>query len=309
MEEFDMENEALTSTGDMIDSMLGDLTALESGGDDMPMQSGSAEPYDLPTLAANALQDGDVLMMRGNANISTLIQKLDGGSYSHAAMFSWTDGAPCVWDHSNKLVMGPVPLEKGIHGSRWVHVYRFEKDGHPLGSDAFPSAPVIKALSVHKGAPYDEHLLMLAGVVALAAHMPKRGVQRMLLRELLNRLLKALDWYLDRHQLNENTLICTAVPALAFWGAEHSQQNHAYALEVDLARRSPAILDDELLRAVIAEIRDRFLSSRPELSLAGAPATERWVAAGGGAMPVNLLSPSDLEFSRTLQRVGRLTVG
>jgi hypothetical protein len=33
-----------------------------------------------------------------------------------------------------------------------------------------------------------------------------------------------------------------------------------------------------------------------------------WVEAGGPLLPVNMVSPSDLEFSRTLERVGRLEI-
>jgi hypothetical protein len=291
------------------------------------------DPYpDLPVLAPDALRDGDVLLMLGVGSsripplpfpvpVSWLIRKLDGGAYSHATIVTWEPpeaGArtePRVWDHSRDWALGPVPLADALQGHAWCHVARFEKDGRGLDDPRFPRDRVPAALRPHAGEPYDKLLLILAGVVALLARMPADPTLRRVLREVLDRIVTALEWALDHRDIRTHAFVCTAVPCVAFWQACH-EVPHDYALEVDLERRrTPAPEPDPAWEAMRERLREVLTRVYPDLDaqLASWRTTvfggnAHWVPAGSRGLPVNLVSPSDLEFSRTLVRVGKLAV-
>jgi hypothetical protein len=277
------------------------------------------DPYpDLPLMAPDALQDGDVLMMLGQGSykhipVSWLIRALDGGAYSHSAVVSLIDGAPHVWDHGNQdMELVPRSLEEGIREHAWCHVYRLTKHGESVGSARYPSAPIVQVLEAHRGDPYDMTLLIMAGVVAVISRQPEDPDLRELARLGLEALIWAIGWWLDHKDLRKGMLICTGVTGLSYWDASKGTP-HDYALEVDIQRRGPTQPDEDWdeaigrLKALVARAVPEFPEDQARLQKALA-SNARWVEVGGPSLPVNMVSPSDLEFSRTLKRVGRLEI-
>ncbi|MDX1648226.1 MAG: hypothetical protein R3263_00095 [Myxococcota bacterium] len=290
------------------------------------------DPYpDLPTIAQGELRDGDVLLMLGTGwsrvpplpfeiPISWLIRTLDGGSYSHAAIVTREEddsGAarPRVWDHSRDWSLGPVPVDDALVDHAWCHVYRFEKDGEELGDPRFPRARVPEAVRPHRGDPYDKQLLLFAGLVALLSRMPERAWVRRCARVALDTLVRVLKRLLDDEDVRKGAFVCTGVPGIAFWEAREDVP-HDYALEVDVERRRGLEpVEDvaweetlqrvrEVLRRVLPDLDTQLASWRDTVFRSNA----WWVPVGSDGLPVNLVSPSDLECSRTLRRVAKLAV-
>ncbi len=282
------------------------------------------DPYpDLPVIPPEALRDGDVLMMLGQGlsrvghmrlPVSWLIRALDRGAYSHSAVVSIIDSEPKVWDHSDDWLLGPVSLHDGIRNHAWCHVYRLFKHGEHAGSSRYPCPPVVKVLSERRGDRYDTTLLLMAAVAAVVSRMPADRRIRELARMALDKAVELINWYLDRKEIRSSMLICTAVTGLSYWNAVNSTP-HDYALEVDIQRRGAG--DDhgsEDWEGTIAKVEAALTRVWPDFpdDLARFRKTQasnaRWVEVGGPLLPVNLVSPSDLEFSRTLERVGRLVI-
>ncbi|MCC5886124.1 MAG: hypothetical protein JJT88_06775 [Gammaproteobacteria bacterium] len=282
------------------------------------------DPYPaLPVIPPEALRDGDVLMMLGQGiswigklpvPVSLLIRALDGGAYSHSAVVSIIDGEPKVWDHSDDWLLGPVSLRDGIRNHAWCHVYRLFKHGEHAGSSRYPCPPIVKVLNERRGDRYDTKLLLMAAVVAVVSRMPANPLAREAARVALDRAVELINAYLDRQDIRSNMLICTAVTGLAFWNAVN-EEPHDYALEVDIQRRGAG--DDhgsEGWEETMAKVKAALTRVWPDFpdELARFRKTQAsnasWVEVGGPLLPVNLVSPSDLEFSRTLERVGRLHI-
>jgi hypothetical protein len=209
-----------------------------------------------------------------------------------------------------------VPVDDALRNHAWCHVYRFEKEGQGLDSERFPRARVPEALRPHAGEAYDMKLLVFAGIVALLSRMPEDVLVRRLVRMTLNAVIRALEWYLDHKDIREHAFVCTGVPGISFWQALEATP-HDYALEVDVERRrrQAAPLSDpeweetmERLRRVLArvypDLPDELRAWRKTVFESNAT----WVPVGSRELPVNLVSPSDLEFSRTLVRCAKLAI-
>lgn len=289
----------------------------------------TGDPYpDLPIIPPEDLRDGDVLMMLGKGwstvyehdgkeyklPVSWLIRVLDGGAYSHSAMVSIVDGEPKVWDHSQDWKLGPVSLHHGIKDHRWCHVYRMTKHGEAVGSQRYPAGPVVDVLKAHMDDPYDKALLLMAGIVAIISRMPEDPGLRERLRLALEVAVAAINWLVDHKDIRAGMLVCTAVTGLSFW-QPLNKEPHDYALEADLQRRRQPGGDDPKWEQTIAELQKALGRVWPDLPAELATyrqtlaSNAHWVDIGGPLLPVNLVSPSDLEFSRTLQPpVGRLEI-
>ncbi len=282
------------------------------------------EPYpDLRTMDPSELKDGDVLMLAGygwsqvsqhiRLPVSWLIRVLDGGSYSHATIVSVRDGEPLAWNHGGEaLELNPGPLDAALRHHLWCHVYRMCKHGEHVGSNRYPPEPIVSALEAHRGDRYDIGLLVLAGIVAVISRMPQNPRLRAYARIGLIMLVRALEWYIEHKDVRGGMLICCAVPGLAYWQALNQTPND-YALQADLERHQVGDGDEEW-QAQVMKIRDLLTQIWPdapeqistyEKTLA---ANADWVDIGSNRLPVNFVSPMDLETSHTLERVGRLVI-
>lgn len=286
------------------------------------------DPYpDLPLLAPGDLRDGDVLMMLGVGYskigpvwlpVSWMIRYLDGGAYSHSAMVSLIDGVPHVWDHSEGWVLHPVPLDAAIAEHAWCHVYRLNKHDETVGSKRYPAPPLVKAVESHEGDHYDIYRLVIAGIITVLSSMPGDPEMRDLARRALIMLTKILTELWEQKKFDSGMLVCTAVAGLSYWNADNGKP-HDYALEADLERRrqqlatapsgdakwDKAVADmRELLNKVYGDFNDQLANYKHQLQAGNSD----WVDIGSPVLPATLVSPSDLEFSRTLHAVGHLAI-
>jgi hypothetical protein len=289
----------------------------------------AAEPDPYPSLTLmqpEELRDGDVLMMYSIARtrigriklpLSWMIRYLDGGAYSHSAAVSIVDGAPKVWDHSAGWVLHPVPLDAGISNHEWCHVYRLDKHQESVGSERYPAGPLVAALARREGDPYDKLRLVFAGIITVLSARPGDPEIRDYVRRGLIILTRILTELWEHKKFDNRMLVCTAVAGLSYWEADNGTP-HDYALEANLQRRrrhAAASDGDEQWDDAVARLRellnriygdfDELLERRERELLAG---NADWAEIGSPALPATLVSPSDLEFSRTLQRVGRLAI-
>jgi hypothetical protein len=119
------------------------------------------------------LQPGDVLLSLGIGKTSAAIKALDGGKYSHAAL--WTGAAviesttPCVHEHSLE-----ESLEK--HPREYVDAYRYRG-----AIDAGALGRVIDAARTYVDRAYSYgDLVLCASLMAIASTLPKRGQVKLL---------------------------------------------------------------------------------------------------------------------------------
>lgn len=290
------------------------------------------DPYpQLPLMQPDELREGDVLMMYGIGKttiktpwgdlklpISWMIRYLDGGAYSHSAVVSIIDGVPKVWDHSEGWVLHAVDLDAAIAGHAWCHVYRLHKHGESVGSDRYPAPPLHAVLKSHDGDEYDKLRLVFAGIITILSSRPEEGWKRDLARRALIMLTRILTELWEKKAFDDKMLVCTAVAGLSYWHADNGKP-HDYALQADLQRRREQLAnvtgadedwDDavadmrELLNKIFGNFDEELARYQQEISAGNAD----WVDIGSPALPATLVSPADLEFSRTLQAVGHLKI-
>ena len=282
-------------------------------------------------IDAAALAPGDVLLSRGIGEISDLICAIDGGSYSHAGI--WTGGSVV---HASFEGIARAGLETSLADRHHVDVFRYQRDGAALGSPRWPADPVVAcAISFVGGAYAYSDLLMLA---LLIGYGRRPGVPALdsAVRKLGANLAKRLDAWLERQVAQDAAgrpapMTCTELVGAAFYSAA-SVPAHAYALEVLLPGRSPApppalsgpdpaAAEYERVAESIRQVLRRHglaldadAGGDPEASSAD-PANPRAllgltrprrVIAGERGLPLRTLTPRDLETSPTLVRVGRL---
>jgi hypothetical protein len=286
------------------------------------------DPYpELPLMQPDELRDGDVLMMFSTARtqigpvklpVSWLIRYLDGGAYSHSAVVTIKDGVPKVWDHSAGWVLHPVPLDHGIADHEWCHVYRLDKHDETVGSRRYPAHPLVHVLGLREGDPYDIYRLVFSGIITVLSARPSDPRMRDLARRALIMLTRILTELWEQKKFDDRMLVCTAVAGLSYWTADNGTP-HDYALEANLERRrrqhAAAADGDADWDEAVAAMRDLLNKvygdfdaqvQRHQRELWGGNAD--WVEIGSAALPATLVSPSDLEFSRTLRRVGHLAI-
>jgi hypothetical protein len=154
----------------------------------------------------------------------------------------------------------------------------------------------------------------MAGVVAVISRAPEQAHLREALRLALEVVVAAINWLVDHKDIRAGMLVCTAVTGMSYWQARN-ELAHDYALEADIQRRRHPELADPKWERTIANLQkalSRVWSDFPaelETYRQTLASNADWVDIGGPLLPVNLVSPSDLEFSRTLQSpVGRLEI-
>lgn len=105
------------------------------------------------------LNEGDVLLYRGNSFISKLIILLDGGPYSHASLYHQGHILEAL---ANGITVNPVNVS--VAGSESVDVFRFFSNGHVLGDSSLSLTPIIVAANEFEANPqryaYEEILLL-----------------------------------------------------------------------------------------------------------------------------------------------------
>jgi hypothetical protein len=120
------------------------------------------------SIAVAELEPGDVLLSLGDSEISRAIQGLDGGKYSHAALFTGDtvieSTLPCVAE---------VPLEESLaeHARVYVDVFRHRSAGARTEA-------VVREARAFVGRPYAHgELVMGALIIATSAWIPSKQWQ------------------------------------------------------------------------------------------------------------------------------------
>ena len=259
------------------------------------------------------LRPGDVLLMRGDSAVSDLIMTLSGGDYSHAGFWSASgdiiDAGPAGVLH--------VPLETRLYDEDVIDVFRFHSDdGEEMGTEGFPEANVDAAFESYVNQPdrptkFAYHTLFLVAMLFIVKagteHVPSKRIVRLMFEwalELMN------EWLKD----GQKAVICSGLVYRAFDEARYHGHAHRYQVHVDnpyvirpdgnhptpmpsVAGQIDALGDAadsarEFLRGYATSLGLSQLGSDPD-------AIAHHVYA-------DFVSPTDLQRSRNLTRIGRV---
>jgi hypothetical protein len=258
----------------------------------------------IPLIETSALQAGDVLLSYGDGAISDIIRLIDGGHYSHGAVF---DGAKIVEAGLRGVVS--TPLEAEIQAQKYVDAYRFHSDrGDPLGSPGWPADPIVERAHYYldQGTTYADNQLYLVGVLILLKRTFTR-VEKAILQAVLK---EVFDLYQRIHSGGETkSVVCSELVYRSFYEAK---PEHRYGLTLRDTfgpwQAGPQPLDfptpvasretDYALDAEYQDMLDQFETLARQIH--PAPLTARSIVAA------EMVSPRDLERSPNLKRIGRL---
>jgi len=289
-------------------------------------------------ITPEQLRPGDVLLSRGTGDLAKMICAVDGGLYSHAAL--WT-GERVV--HATLAGVLASPLAPSHGPMVYVDVYRFSKYSSLLGTERWPSEPVTKRAESFVGASYAYADLAMLAMLIGYARRPGIPAMELVVRHLGAHLADGLTWAF-RKQLKDActadgeptatkrpvSKTCTELVATCFFEAE-STPAHDYALEVVLPGREPELglesmadpkLETQYEQVVVAcqefvqqdfaalesAQQSRAEQLAQESSLESALTDSRTLVAGGRLLPLSTISPRDLQISPTLACVGRLSL-
>jgi hypothetical protein len=253
--------------------------------------------------------------------VSDWICVLDGGSYSHAA----------IWDGERVLeasgALGKVQasaLETLIDEHEYTHVYRFFRDGIALGEEGWSSDPVVAVARSYLGSGYPYGELCLLGVLTGLGRVTGLPRAEEFFRTLGPELLRAAEAW-EKSGPGERPMTCAHFVSRAFWEADVTPSRR-YALEVpytpsglwrSAGARCPGAgppqpsLSDRCRRALGRCIRRELRPWRRDLARGhrgerALGAISVRVLAGGEALPVSCVTPKDLERSPSLHKLGTL---
>jgi hypothetical protein len=120
------------------------------------------ERVNIPFIEESALRPGDVLLSYEDSHYSNIIRLLDGGRYSHAALF---DGDLVVKAGARRIEQ--IPLHAGIDGWEYVDVYRYHAN---VWGEQLTSTEAIVRRAHHylnEGTLYADNQLYLIGLLIL----------------------------------------------------------------------------------------------------------------------------------------------
>jgi hypothetical protein len=276
------------------------------------MQATPARPV---PLDVSDLRPGDVLLSCGDEALSELIRRLDGGDYSHAAVW---DGKQAVDATARGVVRRD--LSDDIKAQWYIDAYRWHSpppDSADLGHATYPPDPVIarsdRIVDEHTKFAYDE-LIMGALVIALS-RKPTDKWLRISVRLLLSRVE---EWVREHITAKPGTtaMTCSETVAVSFDEAVPPK----YTIEVDVdpdrdyqafapapppARRTHVFSSYDALKRRYAEL---FAEAEPNtaLRLQAAAVALRGVGASVD-LPPGSVTPRDLQTSPSLTLLGRLS--
>jgi hypothetical protein len=258
----------------------------------------------MTTIASGNLKDGDVLLYHGKALLSKIIMTFDGGNYSHAGIFRAGHITEALGDGIDQSA-----IAASVSNAKFVDVYRFIKDGNPLGGAQYPVAPLDSAIvtfEVNKNAyAYDELLLLalLCSTRQLTAIM-RAPALAMVVRNFLDSASEVLADMMSR---GKKPVICSEMVFRCF-------ENAGYPLEIRGADIPMAAELDQIVAkatpadaATARQIRAQAEAFLQNYSQAAHPGTG--LAASAAVLPVaNFVTPHDLQNSPNLQLAGRLSL-
>jgi hypothetical protein len=258
----------------------------------------------IPFIDASALQAGDVLLSYGDGTISDVIRLIDGGHYSHGALF---DGTKIVEAGLRGVVS--TPLEAEIREQKYVDAYRFHSDqGVPLASPGWPADPIVNRAHcyLNRGTAYANNQLYLVGVLILLKRSFNR-VEKAILQAVLK---EVFDLYKRIHEGGETkSVVCSELVYRSF---NEASPEHKYDLTIrgtfGPLQAGPQPLD--FPSPVANQGADYALDADYQDTLVQLEALSRQVhpvaLTGTSVIAAEMVSPHDLESSPNLKLIGRL---
>jgi hypothetical protein len=288
----------------------------------------------LPRISKSDLRPGDVLLSCGCEALSELIRRIDGGDYSHSAMW---DGQFAVDATSKGLKQNKLEDDEAV---QWfIDAYRWHEppeSGPVLGSPNYPTQPVLNEIKeiLKRGADFAYDGLVLAALVIWVSNRPADKWLRRAARLLLSRFE---DWFLKRiRKPGKTAMVCSESVARSFDQANRPP-NYTIEIIVDGSRDSAAIEDAAKIDAtggggVATQTPTRVTTYEDvkrrygEILLTGMPPEERarlldfadrndrarrgpgeTIEAGENGLPPSCVTPHDLQRSPNLKVIGRLS--
>ena len=286
------------------------------------------------------LKSGDVLLMRGKGTISDLILKLAGGYYTHSALFVREK------DHLGREVDSVIhATEHGVvrqavdkklrDFTHYCDVYRFTADGNTLNDSGWPSEPVTKETEKFIGLKYAYSELLMGAIVFALSRTQNVKVMRAAIRVIGSQFIRCFEDLKEK-----KAMACTEVVCTGYWKAD-PEPSSKYGLEIGLRSYLIKVLPDpfaasqtflmpsgqefgamreEVLENELGAMSDEqvegvYKGLQPHIrnKLGGGPPQSatfsewpEWPKAGSRWMPLNMIRPSDMERSRSLEPQGNL---
>ena len=257
------------------------------------------------------VKKGDVLLSYGDGWISDVIRLVDGGDYSHAALF---DGNVIVEAGLRGVVV--TPIEKEVEAQKYVDVYRFKSDsGSTFSLPDWPVEPVTNRIHyyLNKGTKYADNQLYLVGLLIVVRKLPYGRVEKAVLRAILAMIFKLFKRILEGKETK--SVVCSELVYRSFYEAIPKKK---YGLtikgtlaplkaSIDSLVESELVEDyqhDEEIENTISQIGKMYREINPEL-----PASEEILfslKAGNPLVAAEMVSPHDLQLSPNLEKIGRL---
>ncbi len=258
------------------------------------------------------IKAGDVLLSYGDGLISDIIRLVDGGDYSHAALF---DGNDIVEAGLRGVVK--TPLEKEVDAQKYVDVYRFKSDsGVSFSLPDWPVKPVIERAHYYydKGTKYADNQLYLVGLLIVIRKLPYNRVEKAVLRAALAMIFKLFKRILEGKETK--SVVCSELVYRSFYEAI-PKEKYGLTIRGTLAPLKISLdslvenesnedyLRDEEIENTINQIEQMYWEIKPEL-VASKDEIHTLLKAGNPLVAAEMVSPHDLQLSPNLEKIGRL---
>jgi hypothetical protein len=275
--------------------------------------------HDKPATRAGAhdlnhgnLQRADILLSRGEGLVSDLIAKSDGGKYSHGALWS---GSHIIQATSAGITRTPLAGEHDVY--------------RRIGLTSEGAEAVVAVADAEVGGRYAYGELVLLGLLFMSGAKVRGAWASRMLDALGGPTAKNLREWLDKNS-GSKVRVCTELVASCFYRAN----NHQFAIRVlpASARPRPASEDfleglpplgtdeDELARdgahdpldGELAALRRScaVLLAQPAQGADSDDASRDLIGAAiafsTSGESVGVVTPADLQFSPSLEFVGRI---
>lgn len=261
-----------------------------------------------PVISASDLRPADVLLSRGTGLISDCIAAADGGSYSHAAL--WT-GRGVV-----EAVRAGI-ADGGDPGGR--DAYRFQ------GSAGLPdeiASAIVSGAREHVGNDYATSELYLLGLLFSLGFCPRRSMVHAALDALGGERASRLEEWMESLRPGQKRMICTELVSSSYYRAA---SDRGYALRVVPAAERPTAADastrgggqagqaldfspqSEAINALSQRCHELIY-----VESARAESGDRKLLGGALALDdrqshrLGVVTPADLQFSPSLRFIGRV---
>jgi CHAT domain-containing protein len=158
------------------------------------------------TIAREALRPADILLSLGDSATSDAIQKLDRGTFSHAAL--WAGAGRLIESTTPSVVEHTLEKSLGDHRRRYVYAFRHKKIGS-RGADVVAKARTF----VGRRYSYSDLILVTILMAKTSFEPPKGQVNTLQLASFFGDLFG-----LNKEHAKE-LVTCTELVVRSFWGA------------------------------------------------------------------------------------------